>query len=210
MIIKEAAELLYQSGKTVFTRKELTSQALKLDPSRSEASLDFEIDLVTVNSYSKERYRDPDKLFLYRIDRGKYTLYNPEIHGDIQSYIYQKIPPVRKSFINYISEYFQKEGYMVEPKQSNQPLTPHLIIRKGDERIGVWIVDPMQDNNTQLSSLAFCIGACLLNRSISKHIIVVQQMLLGKIPSNTREYLLKNGVNILSIREEKRYIISGS
>ncbi|MEM4224751.1 MAG: hypothetical protein QXX93_02200, partial [Desulfurococcaceae archaeon] len=47
VLLKEAAESLYRSGKIYFTRKELIEEAKKKDPSRSDMSLDFEIDLVT-------------------------------------------------------------------------------------------------------------------------------------------------------------------
>ena len=208
LILKEAAQELVKMGKTVFTRKELTMYARKLDPTRSEASLDFEIDLVTVNSNSKDKYRDPDKLFLYRIDRGRYTLYNPEIHGTIDSYIYQKTPPIRREFINEIARELEARGYRIEVKQSNKPLTPNIVARVDNEKIGVWLVDPMQDPLTQLRTLAYIVGATILNRAFNKHIVILPQPLLSRIPLSVREVLNRMGVKLAVLKEEKRYSVT--
>ena len=208
LILKEAAQELVKMGKTVFTRKELTMYARKLDPTRSEASLDFEIDLVTVNSNSKDKYRDPDKLFLYRIDRGRYTLYNPEIHGSIYSYIYQRAPPIRREFINEIVRELESKGYQIEVKQSNKPLTPNIVARIDNEKIGVWLIDPMQDPLTQLRMLAYIIGSTILNKSFNKHLVILPQPLISRIPLSVRDMLNKIGVKLAVLKEEKRYSVS--
>lgn len=208
LILKEAAQQLVKMGKTVFTRKELTVYARKLDPARSEASLDFEIDLVTVNSNSKDKYRDPDKLFLYRIDRGRYTLYNPEIHGSIDNYIYQRMPPIRRDFINEVVRELESKGYKIEVKQSSKPLTPNIIARYDNEKIGIWLVDPMQDPLSQLKTLAYIVGSAILNKSFAQHIIVLPQPLISRIPLSTREILSKMRIKLAVLKEEKRYTIS--
>ena len=55
LVLKKAALELVKRGKTSFTRKELIEYARNhIDPTRSLTSLDFEIDLVTVNGNSKD------------------------------------------------------------------------------------------------------------------------------------------------------------
>lgn len=208
VLLREAAHHLVKNGKTVFTRKELTRVARQIDNTRSEASLDFEIDLVTVNSNSKDRYRDPDKLFLYRLDRGKYTLYNPEIHGSIDEYIYIKTLHVRKDFLTQIVSELENHGYkVVEIVQSPKPWNPNIIALENDSRIGVWIVDPSQDPNTQLRTLAYVIGSSLLNRDLDKHIIILPQLIANKIPNNVKEELIKLNIKLVALKEEKKYSI---
>jgi len=206
LILKEAARDLIETGKTVFTRKELTLQARKIDPSRSEASLDFEIDLVTINSNSKDKYRDPDKLFLYRIDRGRYTIYNPEVHGPIENYLYYRPSTVRKEFLAEIIKKLEEVGYRAhENKASNKPLSPNIVAEINDKRIGVWVVDPSQDPISQLRTLAYAIGSSILNKNFSEYLVILPQNLLSKISLGTRDQLSKLGVKLAYLKEEKRY-----
>jgi len=207
LILKEAAEELYRSGKTVFTRKELTRYARKLDPSRSEASLDFEIDLVTVNSNSKDRYRDPEKLFLYRIDRGRYTLYNPEVHGPIDEYVY-RASPIRRDFIDEVVKELESHGYRVEVKQPGKALAPDIIARINGEKVSVWLIDPMQDPLNQMKNLAYVIGSIMLSRGSGKHVIILSSSLLAKIPSSVKDLLKSMNVHLAVLKEEKKYTLS--
>lgn len=209
LILREAAQYLVKNGKTVFTRKELTRAARQIDSTRSEASLDFEIDLVTVNSNSKDRYRDPDKLFLYRLDRGRYTLYNPEIHGSIDEYIYTKTLHVRKEFLTQITSELESRGYkVIESTHSAKPWNPNIVALENSSRVGIWIVDPSQDPNTQMRTLAYVIGSSILNRSLDKHIIILPQQVMNKIHTSIREELNKLHVKLVILREEKKYSIS--
>lgn len=206
LILKEAAQELMKIGKTVFTRKELTMYARKLDPSRSEASLDFEIDLVTVNSNSKDKYRDPDKLFLYRIDRGRYTLFNPEIHGSIDSYILQKTTPIRRDFLKQIIGKLEEKGIKAyENKFASRPLAPNIIAEENGIRTAIWIVDPSLDPANQIRALAYSIGSSILNRNFNKYLIVIPQNLANKLPREVRSILSKLNIKIAYLKEEKRY-----
>lgn len=209
LLLKEAARELVEMGKTVFTRKELVELARKLDPDRSDASLDFEIDLVTVNSNSKDKYRDPDKLFLYRLDRGKYTLYNPEIHGPLENYLYSRITSVRREFLSDIVAKLREAGYEAhENRALNRPLAPNIIARKNDKRIGVWVVDPSQDPVNQLRTLAYAIGSAILSKAYNEYIIILPQSLLSKIPLGVRDTLSKLNIRLVYIKEEKRYTLA--
>ncbi len=207
-ILKEAARELIRSGKTVFTRKELTSYARKLDPARSEASLDFEIDLVTVNSNSKDKYRDPDKLFLYRVDRGRYTLYNPEIHGSIDNYLLQRIIPIRRDFLEQIINKLEEEGFHAREYRGNpRSLSPNIVAERNGERIGVWVIDPSLDPVNQTRLLAYSIGAILLNRNYTRYLLIIPYNLANKLSSEIRKLLESIGVRIAYLREERRYNI---
>lgn len=208
LVLKEAAQELMKMEKSVFTRKELTNQARRIDPSRSEASLDFEIDLVTINSNSKDRYKDPDKLFLYRIDRGRYTLYNPEIHGSLDDYILHRIPVISRDFISQVIEKLSREGYVArENKASNKPWAPMIIAEKDYSRIGVWVIDPNIDKLNQYKILAYIVGSSILNKSYEKHLVIAPQNLMNKIPSETREALAKHNIILIPVKEERIYNI---
>jgi hypothetical protein len=209
MILREAAERLVKMGKSTFTRKELVKHAKTLDPSRPETSLDFEIDLVTINSNSKDRYRDPDKLFLFRVGRGKYTLYNPEIHGPLEKYLEEhRFIPTRKYVLSQVIEELKNRGYEAyENQQHRKPLAPDIIAKINDERIGVWVIDPGVDQSTQLKVLAYAIGSALLNKKFDKHIITLPQNLISRIPRNVYEFLRSNDVEIAILKEKKRYVI---
>ncbi len=209
VLLKEAAESLYRSGKTYFTRKELIEEAKKRDPSRSDMSLDFEIDLVTVNSSSKEKYRDPDKLFLYRIERGKYTLYNPEEHGELEKYIgSQRLLPARKRLVEEVISRLEALGYDVSINKTAKPLEPDVVAEKGEEvRVGVWIIDPSAPLSTQYRYLAYIIGSCLLNKNYSEHLILIPGELYKRTPQEVVDVLAKFGVKVATIKEERRYTI---
>ncbi len=209
MILKEAAKQLVESGKKTFTRKELTRYAQSLDPSRPVTSLDFEIDLVTVNSNSKDKYRSPEKLFLFRIGRGRYTLYDPEVHGPLEKYLEYRLDfPTRRQILESIMEQLRREGYEVkEVKHLHKPLLPDLVAVKDGLRIGVWIVDPSADKNTQLKILAYAIGSALLN-NYDRTIITLPRELLTRIPYRIREELMKHNIKLTMLKEEKRYIIA--
>ncbi len=210
LLLKEAAESLYRSGKIYFTRKELINEVKKRDPSRSDESLELEIDLVTVNSNSKDKYRDPEKLFLYRIERGKYTLYNPEEHGELEKYIgTQKLIATRKKLVEEVIKALEGLGFDVSPTRSSKPLEPDLIAEKGDEEqvIGVWIIDPSAPLSTQYRYLAYIIGSTLLNRNYSTYIVMVPGELYKRIPQEIIELLSKYNVKIAIIKEERRYTV---
>lgn len=210
MLLKEAAEAIYRSGKLYFTRKELIQEVKKRDPSRSEESLEFEIDLVTVNSNAKEKYRDPDKLFLYRIERGKYTLYNPEEHGELEKYIgTQRLIATRKKLVEEIVKAFEDIGYDVIPTRSNKPLEPDLVAEKPDEElsIGLWVIDPSTPLSTQYRYLAYIIGSCLMNKNYQQYIILVPGELFKRIPQEIVDLLAKFNTKIAIIREERRYTV---
>lgn len=210
LLLKEAAESLYRSGKIYFTRKELINEVKKRDPSRSDESLELEIDLVTVNSNSKDKYRDPEKLFLYRIERGKYTLYNPEEHGELEKYIgTQKLIATRKKLVEEVIKALEGLGFDVSPTRSSKPLEPDLIAEKGDEEqvIGVWIIDPSAPLSTQYRYLAYIIGSTLLNRNYSTYIVMVPGELYKRIPQEIIELLSKYNAKIAIIKEERRYTV---
>ncbi|ADI31723.1 DUF7669 domain-containing protein [Staphylothermus hellenicus] len=209
MILKEAAEQLVKSGKKRFSRKELTKFAKTLDPTRPETSLDFEIDLVTVNSNSKDRYRDPDKLFLFRIARGRYTLYDPEIHGPLEKYLEEyRFIPTRKHLLAQIIEELKKIGYEAyENQYHRKPLAPDIIAKENNERIGVWVIDPAIDKPTQLKALAYALGSAILNKKFNSHIITMPIDLVSSIPPELKELLEKLKVKIVLLKEEKKYAL---
>lgn len=210
VLLKEAAEALYRSGKVHFTRKELVSEVKKRDPSRSDESLDFEIDLVTVNSSSKDKYKDPDKLFLYRIERGRYTLYNPEEHGELEKYIgTQRLIATRKKLVEEVVKLLEARGYDVTPNRSNKPLEPDMVAERveSEEAIGVWIIDPSAPLSTQYRYLAYIIGSCMLNKGYSEYIVLVPGELYKRIPQEVVEVLGKFNVKLAIIREERRYTV---
>lgn len=208
LLLKEAVQELVESGKTVFNRKEIVDYAKKKDPSRSEASLDYEIDLVTVNSSSKDKYRDPDKLFLYRIERGRYTLYNPETHGTIEEFILPKTSVLDKELVEQIARSFVNEGFEVKiVKSSPKPFVSNMVIAKDGVKIGVWIIPPNIHTPDQLKLLAYAIGSSILDRTCDRHIIVLNQALYGKIPIQIREKLRNVSVELKQLKEEKKYSI---
>ncbi|MCC6011098.1 MAG: hypothetical protein LM556_01700 [Desulfurococcaceae archaeon] len=210
LLLKEAAETLYRSGKTTFTRQDLVAEVLKRDSSRSEMSLDFEIDLVTVNSGSRERYRDPEKLFLYRIERGKYTLYNPEEHGELEKYIGPQrfLTISRKELIEEVLEVLEKQGYDVAINKTTKPIEPDIIAEKSEEEVsGIWVVDPASPLSAQYRQLAYAIGSSLLNKNYKEHIILIPGELYKRIPQEIVETLKSNNVRLAIIREERRYTI---
>jgi hypothetical protein len=210
LLLKEAAEVLYRSGKTTFTRKELVAEVLKRDPSRSEMSLDFEIDLVTVNSGSKERYRDPEKLFLYRVERGRYTLYNPEEHGDLEKYIgSQRVLTIsRKELLEEVTGIFEEQGYDVTVNKTTRPLEPDIIAEKAEEEVcGIWVIDPALPLSAQYRQLAYAIGSSLLNKNYKEHVILVPGELYKRIPQEMVESLRNLNVKFAIIREERKYTI---
>jgi hypothetical protein len=210
LLLKEAAEALYRSGKTTFTRKELVAEVLKRDPSRSEMSLDFEIDLVTVNSGSKERYRDPEKLFLYRVERGRYTLYNPEEHGDLEKYIgSQRVLTIsRKELLEEVMGIFEEQGYDVTVNKTTKPLEPDIIAEKAEEEVcGIWVIDPALPLSAQYRQLAYAIGSSLLNKNYKEHVILVPGELYKRIPQEIVESLRNLNVKFAIIREERKYTI---
>lgn len=209
VVLKEAAQQLVKSGKTVFTRKELTRMARQIDDTRSEASLDFEVDLVTVNSNSKDKYRDLDKLFLYRLERGRYTLYNPELHGSIEEFLYAKTFHIKKEFLAQIVNELEARGYkVVETAQAAKPWSPNVVAIVDNSSVGVWIVDPSQYPTTQMKTVAYAIGSSMLNRSFEKHIIVLPQLILSRIPADVREQVEKFNIKFVTLREERKYSIA--
>jgi hypothetical protein len=210
LLIREAAEALYRSGKVYFTRKDLIEEVKKKDPSRSNESLEYEIDLVTVNSNSKDKYRDPEKLFLYRIERGKYTLYNPEEHGELEKYIgTQRLIATRKKLVEEVVKALESLGYDVSPSKTSKPLEPDLIAEKGEdeETIGVWLIDPSSPLSTQYRYLAYIMGSCMLNRNYSKYIVLVPGELYKRITQEITEVLQRFNVSLAIVREERRYTI---
>ncbi len=211
MVLKKAAMKLMEQGKASFTRKELIMYAKKhVDPERSESSLDFEVDLVTVNGNSKDRYRDPEKLFLFRIGRGRYTLYDPEIHGPLEQYLEGGERPVsRRQVVEQVVASLREKGYGVEEKRyRRRPLAPDLVAYEGERRIGVWIVDPAGDKYTQLKRLAYSIGAAMIERDRYAWIMIIAPPdIVGRIPPRIRSCLEENGVRLVYIREERRYTI---
>lgn len=210
ILLKEAAEALYRIGRVSFTRKELVAEVKKRDPNRSEESLDFEIDLVTVNSNSKDKYRDPEKLFLYRVERGRYTLYNPEEHGELEKYIGAQRPiATRRRLIEEIAKLLEERGFDVALSKSNKPLEPDMIAEKIEEEaiMGVWIIDPSAPLSTQYRYLAYIIGSCLLNRGYSQYLILVPGELYKRVPQEVVDMLSKFNAKLAIIREERKYTI---
>jgi len=210
VLLKEAAEALYRSGKVYFSRKELVAEVKKRDPNRSEESLDFEIDLVTVNSNSKDKYRDPEKLFLYRIERGKYTLYNPEEHGELEKYIGTQRPiTTRKRFLEEIVKLLEERGFDITPSRSNKPLEPDMIAEKGEEEksIGIWVIDPSAPLSTQYRYLAYIIGSCMLNREYPEYLVLVPGELYKRISQEVIDMLNKFNAKLAIVREERKYTI---
>ncbi|MEZ0393843.1 MAG: hypothetical protein ABWK00_02175 [Desulfurococcaceae archaeon] len=207
-LIKEAAMELYNSGKVTFTRKQLVGLAHSKDPTRSEMSLDFEVDLVTVNSSSKDRYKDPDKLFLFRIDRGHYTLYDPETHGPLEKYVgLQRITVTRKDLVSQIARELEEKGYEVYEERSQKPLVPDLVASSGEKDVAVWIVDPGSDVSSQLRSLALAVGSSVLDVTYSEHLIIVPQDLLDRLSKDKKDLLSNMGVRLAALKEERRYTL---
>ncbi|MCY0867722.1 MAG: hypothetical protein OWQ48_00605 [Desulfurococcus sp.] len=208
LLLKEAAEELYRSGRTYFTRKELVSKAREKDPSRSEMSMDFEIDLVSVNSNSKDRYKDPEKLFLYRVGRGRYTLYNPEEHGELEKYIgIPRVSPARKHLIEEVIEKLESLGYDAYENRYAKPLQPDVIAEGEDEVIGVWVIDPGVPLSDQHKMLAYAIGSSLLNREFNQYIIVSPGELLKRVTEDLVEMLGKFKIRFATVREDRRYTL---
>ncbi len=211
LVLKKAAQQLVRQGKLSFTRKELITYAKKhIDPERSESSLDFEVDLVTVNGNSKDRYRDPEKLFLFRIGRGRYTLYDPELHGPIEQYLEgsEKLPS-RRQVIEQVMQALREKGYSVEEKRyQRHPLAPDIVAYEDGEKIGVWVVDPSGDKYTQLKRLSYSLGAALIERAKYRWIMIAAPPdIAARIPQAIRECLESSGVRIVYIKEERRYTV---
>lgn len=209
VLLKEAAESLYRSGKIYFTRKELIEEAKKKDPSRSDMSLDFEIDLVTVNSSSKDKYKDPDKLFLFRLERGKYTLYSPEEHGELEKYVgAQRVIAARRRLVEEVASTLENLGYDVSINRTAKPMEPDMIAEKGEDvKVGIWLIDPSAPLSTQYRYLAYIIGSCLLNRNYTEYIILVPGELYKRIPQEIADVLARFNSKIAILKEERRYSI---
>ena len=208
LLIKEACLDLVKSGKNFFSRREIINVAKQKDPSRSDMSLDFEIDLVTVNSNSKDKYRDPDKLFLFRIDRGSYTLYDPEIHGPIEKYIeLARASPARKQVIAQVVKDLEDRGFEVSENKPSKPLQPDLTAWKDEKKIGVWIIDPSADRPTQLKNLYLSIGSSLVDQSFDGYFIIIPQDLANKISDRVKSVLESFNTRIIVLREEKKYTL---
>ncbi|MEM0199024.1 MAG: hypothetical protein QXJ16_00490 [Desulfurococcaceae archaeon] len=209
VLLKEAAESLYRSGKIYFTRKELIEEAKKKDPSRSDMSLDFEIDLVTVNSSSKDKYKDPDKLFLFRLERGKYTLYSPEEHGELEKYVgAQRVIAARRRLVEEVASTLENLSYDVSINRTAKPMEPDMIAEKGEDvKVGIWLIDPSAPLSTQYRYLAYIIGSCLLNRNYTEYIILVPGELYKRIPHEIADVLARFNSKIAILKEERRYSI---
>ncbi len=211
LILKKAAEQLFKQGKIAFTRRELINYAKKyLAPDRPISSLDFEVDLVTVNGSSKDKYRDPEKLFLFRIGRGKYTLYDPELHGPIEKYLGVVTGiPTRKNVLENVAESLEKRGYHVqEVNQPGRATAPDLIATDGSEKVGIWVIDPAGDHRSQMRALAYSIGSALIERKKYNWVMVIAPPdILAHIPSDIREVLEKHGIRFVIIEEERRYTV---
>ncbi|MEM1696107.1 MAG: hypothetical protein QXJ18_03775 [Desulfurococcaceae archaeon] len=209
VLLKEAAESLYRSGKIYFTRKELIEEAKKKDPSRSDMSLDFEIDLVTVNSSSKDKYKDPDKLFLFRLERGKYTLYSPEEHGELEKYVgAQRVIAARRRLVEEVASTLESLGYDVSINRTAKPMEPDMIAEKGEDvKVGIWLIDPSAPLSTQYRYLAYIIGSCLLNRNYTEYIILVPGELYKRIPHEIADVLARFNSKLAILKEERRYSI---
>ncbi|MEM1667909.1 MAG: hypothetical protein QXM53_04535 [Thermofilaceae archaeon] len=209
ILLKEAAESLYRSGKIYFTRKELIEEAKKKDPSRSDMSLDFEIDLVTVNSSSKDKYKDPDKLFLFRLERGKYTLYSPEEHGELEKYVgAQRVIAARRRLVEEVASTLENLSYDVSINRTAKPMEPDMIAEKGEDvKVGIWLIDPSAPLSTQYRYLAYIIGSCLLNRNYTEYIILVPGELYKRIPHEIADVLARFNSKIAILKEERRYSI---
>ncbi|MEM4434254.1 MAG: hypothetical protein QXY95_04990 [Thermosphaera sp.] len=208
VLIKEVAEELYRSGKIAFTRKELASKAHEKDPSRSEMSLDFEVDLVTVNSSSKDKYKDPEKLFLFRLDRGRYTLYNPEEHGELDKYTgIQRVSATRKQVLKEVLEELERLGYEASENKYAKALQPDIIASTDDSKTGVWVIDPGVDTASQYKSLAYAIGSCMLNRGYNEYLIVLPEDLHKRITQDIIDALKPFNVRFVPIREERKYTL---
>ncbi|WP_434731012.1 hypothetical protein WLZ34_05215 [Thermogladius sp. KZ2Tp1] len=208
MLIKEASLELVKSGKNFFTRRDIIGIAKQKDPSRSDMSLDFEIDLVTVNSNSKDKYKDPEKLFLFRVDRGTYTLYDPEIHGPIEKYIeLAKFSPARKQVIAQVIKDLEERGFEVSENKTSKPLLPDLTAWKDEKKIGVWIIDPSADRATQLKNLYLAIGSSMVDQSYDGYFIVMPQDLADKLSDRIKGVLESFNTKIIILKEEKKYTL---
>ncbi|MEM4369859.1 MAG: hypothetical protein QXX15_03090, partial [Desulfurococcaceae archaeon] len=183
--------------------------AKKKDPSRSDMSLDFEIDLVTVNSSSKDKYKDPDKLFLFRLERGKYTLYSPEEHGELEKYVgAQRVIAARRRLVEEVASTLENLSYDVSINRTAKPMEPDMIAEKGEDvKVGIWLIDPSAPLSTQYRYLAYIIGSCLLNRNYTEYIILVPGELYKRIPHEIADVLARFNSKIAILKEERRYSI---
>ena len=211
LVLKKAAIELTRKGLKTFTRRELTTYAKKyVDPDRPISILDFEVDLVTVNGSSKDKYRDPEKLFLFRIGRGKYTVYDPELHGPIDKYLEMMTRyPARRIVVKSISDELRARGYQVnEVKGVTRATAPDLIAKQDNERVGVWIIDPIGDQRAQMRTLAYSLGSAIVeSKNYSWTLVLIPPSLLTQLPSNIRSVLEKIRVKVAVIKEERRYTI---
>ena len=211
LVLKKAAIELTRKGLKTFTRRELITYAKKyVDPDRPTSILDFEVDLVTVNGSSKDKYRDPEKLFLFRIGRGKYTVYNPEFHGPIDKYLEIMTKyPARRIVVKSIADELRARGYQVnEVKGVTRATAPDLIAKRDNERVGVWIIDPIGDQRAQMRTLAYSLGSAIVeSKNYSWTLVLIPPSRLTQLPSNIRSVLEKIGVKVAVIKEERRYTI---
>ncbi len=210
-VLKKAALELMKMGHRTFTRRELINYAKKyIDPDRPVSILDFEVDLVTVNGSSKDKYRDPEKLFLFRIGRGKYTVYDPELHGPIDKYLEMTTRhPARRIVVKSIADELRARGYHVdEVRGATRATAPDLIASRDDERIGVWIIDPIGDQRVQMRTLAYSLGSAIVeSKNYTWTLVLVPPALLAQLPEKIRSILKDIGVRVAVIREERRYTI---
>jgi len=211
LILKKAATELVELGRISFSRRELINYAKKhVDPEKPESSLDFEVDLVTVNGSSKDKYKDPEKLFLFRIGRGRYTLYDPELHGPLEKYLeISSGIPTRRYVLRNVADSLKSRGYSIhEVKPTGKAIVPDLIATSDGEKIGVWVIDPASDQKTQLRTLAYSIGSAIITRPQYNWVmIIVPPDIVGVIPQGMRNVLEKNGIHIALIKEERRYTV---
>lgn len=211
LVLKKAAAELTRKGLKTFTRRELITYAKKyIDPNRPASILDFEVDLVTVNGSSKDKYRDPEKLFLFRIGRGKYTVYDPELHGPIDKYIEMTTKhPARRVVVKSIVDELRARGYQVdEIKGISRATAPDLVAKRGNEKIGVWIIDPIGDQRAQMRTLAYSLGSAIVeSKNYSWVLVLVPPPLLTHLQPNIRSVLETIRVKVAVIREERRYTI---
>lgn len=211
LVLKKAALELMKRGQRTFTRRELITYAKEyIDPERPTSILDFEVDLVTVNGSSKDKYRDPEKLFLFRIGRGKYTVYDPEFHGPIDKYLeITTRHPARRVVVKSIADELRARGYRVdEVKGVTRVTAPDLIARRDNEKVGVWIIDPIGDQRAQMRTLAYSLGSAIVeSKNYSWTLVLVPPSLLTQLPTNIRAILENIGVKVAVIKEERRYTI---
>ena len=211
LILKKAATELVELGRISFSRRELINYAKKhVDPEKPESSLDFEVDLVTVNGSSKDKYKDPEKLFLFRIGRGRYTLYDPELHGPLEKYLeISSGIPTRRYVLRNVADSLKSRGYSIhEVKPTGKAIVPDLIATSDGEKIGVWVIDPSIDSSTQMKALAYAIGSSLLNTEYDEHIITVPSNLVNKIKQSMLNKVIdKLNIKIAILKEKKQYVV---